>query len=416
MSHLKGVVPAMKLLKLFARLSTRTTVSLILMVQILVLIIASLVTRANNVTLDEGMAILTVVAILLLTFTCFNMLNMQKKALMRFSELSQKLEDGDFNFTEEALDENTRNESKAVYRQLTLAVAKLSNKVLLIIENVKTASIASEGVQTVSEELNSIVNKQTLNTSEVTHAIEEMVYTIVGNAAINAQAAQCSKQSGDAAKNGGEVVLRTIAKIQNISDVVEQSVAMIEQLNKSCDDIGEMVSMISSIASQTNLLALNAAIEAARAGEQGRGFAVVADEVRSLANNTTEATRRIEAVVTTIQNGVVDTAVVMERAHAEVAAGISLADEAGSALEAIVTDTQSVLDMIHEIASAGDETMNTATDKTAYHLDRVSSATGETAVHVDDAAKKMGILKAELSLWEEKAAELPSLIAGFKMG
>jgi len=416
MSHLKGVVPAMKLLKLFARLSTRTTVSLILMVQILVLIIASLVTRANNVTLDEGMAILTVVAILLLTFTCFNMLNMQKKALMRFSELSQKLEDGDFNFTEEALDENTRNESKAVYRQLTLAVAQLSNKVLLIIENVKTASIASEGVQTVSEELNSIVNKQTLNTSEVTHAIEEMVYTIVGNAAINAQAAQCSKQSGDAAKNGGEVVLRTIAKIQNISDVVEQSVAMIEQLNKSCDDIGEMVSMISSIASQTNLLALNAAIEAARAGEQGRGFAVVADEVRSLANNTTEATRRIEAVVTTIQNGVVDTAVVMERAHAEVAAGISLADEAGSALEAIVTDTQSVLDMIHEIASAGDETMNTATDKTAYHLDRVSSATGETAVHVDDAAKKMGILKAELSLWEEKAAELPSLIAGFKMG
>jgi len=406
----------MKLLKLFARLSTRTTVSLILMVQILVLIIASLVTRANNVTLDEGMAILTVVAILLLTFTCFNMLNMQKKALMRFSELSQKLEDGDFNFTEEALDENTRNESKAVYRQLTLAVAQLSNKVLLIIENVKTASIASEGVQTVSEELNSIVNKQTLNTSEVTHAIEEMVYTIVGNAAINAQAAQCSKQSGDAAKNGGEVVLRTIAKIQNISDVVEQSVAMIEQLNKSCDDIGEMVSMISSIASQTNLLALNAAIEAARAGEQGRGFAVVADEVRSLANNTTEATRRIEAVVTTIQNGVVDTAVVMERAHAEVAAGISLADEAGSALEAIVTDTQSVLDMIHEIASAGDETMNTATDKTAYHLDRVSSATGETAVHVDDAAKKMGILKAELSLWEEKAAELPSLIAGFKMG
>jgi len=405
----------MKLLQLFDRLSTRTAASLLLVVQILLLIIASLVTRANSATLEEGMAIIIVVATSLLTFTCFYMLRMHKRALRRFSVLSQKLEDRDFNFTEEELDVDTRNESKVVYRRLMLAVGQLSIKVVRIIENVKTTSIASEGIQTVSEELGSIVNKQAMNSSEVTQAIEEMVYTIVGNAAINSQAAQCSKQSGDAAKNGGEVVIRTIAKIQNISDVVEQSVAMIEELNKSCNDIGEMVSMISSIASQTNLLALNAAIEAARAGEQGRGFAVVADEVRSLANNTSEATRRIEAVVTTIQSGVVETAVVMERAHAEVAAGISLADEAGSALEAIVTDTQSVLDMIHEIASAGDETMNTATDKTAYHLDRVSSVTGETAGHVEDAAKKMSDLKVELRLWEEKATELPSLIADFNM-
>mgnify|MGYP000529987158 CR=1 FL=1 len=410
-------VNAMNVLELIKQFSATATVMLMLGLQSLLLIVVGIMAHGNVVSLVVGITIVIVAAIAFMALTYFFMLMVHNRVIRRFSELSQTLIKGGSivanDEINEALDENTKDEAKKTYRQLKIALAKISEREVRVMESVKSSSIASENIHAASEELSSILDKQTLNTIEVTKAIEDMVYTIVGNAAINAQAAQCSKQSGDTARVGGDVVVRTIAKIQSISDVVEQSVEMIEQLIKSCDDIGEMVSMIGTIASQTNLLALNAAIEAARAGEQGRGFAVVADEVRCLANNTTKATRRIEDVVTTIQTGVVETAGMMKQVNEEVSVGISLADEAGRSLDAIVEETQEVLDMIHEIASAGDESANTATDKTAYHLDRVSNTTKETAGYVEDATRKMADLKAGLNSWKGASDELPSLLADF---
>ncbi len=415
------VVSDMKIPKLKNTLSTSITIKIMLVAQsillILLLILLGMVVHENAITLGVELLIFILVAaaIILIALTSYSLLSAYRRGIERFSILAQTLENGHFPVNIEECNIDTKDEVSKVYYQLHFAIARMGRKVFQVVENVRIAADASGGIHSASEELCLIVDKQTKNTPLVNKAIEEMVYTIVRNATVNAQAAECSKQSGHTAKNGGEVVLQTIAKIKNISDVVEQSIQMIEQLNKSCEDIGSMVTTIGNIASQTNLLALNAAIEAARAGEQGRGFAVVADEVRSLANNTTKATRRIEDVVSTIRSGVDDTAAVMKCAHGEVQAGISLADEAGRSLENIVVETQAVLDMIYDIASAGDETANTATDKTAYHLDRVSTVTGESAIFVDDAAKKLEDLKQRLDCWQETTDVLPSLLKEFSL-
>jgi len=344
------------------------------------------------------------------------LLKIQKRSLARFSDLRASIVTGEFSRSKLESIEGVKDEAILTYYHLEKAVIALQEMMAKVLESVKPAVASADSIHSTGEALSNIVAKQLNNAAEVQKAIEEMVYVIVGNAAVNAQAAECSKQSGYTARNGGEVVERTINKIQCISEVVDNSINMVEKLNQSCTDIEEMVAMIGSIASQTNLLALNAAIEAARAGEHGRGFAVVADEVRSLANNTTHATQKIEGIVETIQRGVIDTASTMKKAHSEVAAGIELADEAGQSLEKIVSETQNVLDMMHDIASASDESAVTATDQTAFHLDRVSTVTGESALFVDDANEKVSDLKTGLASWQETVKALPSVLTELEEG
>ena len=353
-------------------------------------------------------------ACILLSGVC--LLRIQKSSLARFSDLRESTITGAFSRSKLESIEGVKDEAILIHYHLEQTLIAQQEMMAKVLESVKPAVTSADNIHSTSEELSNIVAKQSDNATEVQKAIEEMVYVIVGNAAVNAQAAECSKQSGYTARNGGEVVARTIDKIQCISAVVDNSINMVEKLNQSCTDIEEMVAMIGSIASQTNLLALNAAIEAARAGEHGRGFAVVADEVRSLANNTTNATQRIEGIVETIQRGVLETASTMKKAHSEVAAGIELADEAGQSLEKIVSETQNVLDMMHEIASASDESAVTATDQTAFHLDRVSTVTGESALFVDDASKKVSDLTTGLASWQETIKALPSVLSKLEEG
>jgi len=399
------------------RMSTKTIVMFLVVIQCSLLITFAGYTYENIETIGDALAISmnVVVALLFIVLTATTLLLIQRRGLRRFSELAKMLNNGNFSFVEENSIENTNDEAKLTYRQFSLSISHFVEIVLQVRDGVMKSEAASYKIIEAGEVLSDIVAKQRENNAVVSTSIEDMVYTIVSNAAVNAQAAYCSKQSEETAKAGGDVVLKTISKIQCISDVVDKSVHRIEQLNQSCEDIGDMVAMIGNIASQTNLLALNAAIEAARAGEQGRGFAVVADEVRSLANNTTNATRRIEDVVTTIQNGVVETALVMKQANVEVSAGIALADEAGRSLDAIVIETREVLNMIRDIASSSDESADSSTDKTAYHLDRVSTTANESANYVEEAAEKVSDLKSGIDAWRDVSGTLPSLLAKLKI-
>ena len=396
------------------KLSTTTKTCFLLAGQLALLIVVAGISYTNLDSFWVGEVILLngLVAGSCILLTGVYLLRMQKKSLARFSDLRESIITGEFSACKLESMEGVKDEAILTHYQLESAVIALQEMMEKVLESVKPAVDSADNIHSTSEALSYIVAKQSDNSAEVKTAIEEMVYVIVSNAAVNAQAAECSKQSGYTARNGGEVVTRTIDKIQSISEVVDNSIDMVEKLNQSCTDIEEMVAMIGGIASQTNLLALNAAIEAARAGEHGRGFAVVADEVRSLANNTTNATQRIESIVETIQQGVLETASTMKKAHSEVAAGIELADEAGQSLEKIVSETQNVLDMMHEIASANDESAASATDRTAFHLDRVSTVTGESALFVDDATKKVSDLKTFLTSWQETINALPSALDG----
>jgi methyl-accepting chemotaxis protein len=220
------------------------------------------------------------------------------------------------------------------------------------------------------------------------------------------QTAELAENNGVSALEGGKIVVKTLEKMRHIGEVVEQSSQTIRKLGESSARIGEVVVVIEEIADQTNLLALNAAIEAARAGEQGRGFAVVADEVRKLAERTVRATREIEQTITLIQKETAAAVDAISDGAREVAGGIQLADEAGRALTTIVEGTQQVSSMIGTIAAATEE-QSAATQE-------ISKTLRSMADGVVDTQRSTDALEATLHDLVQMTRTLEDLVSQFK--
>ncbi|HTY38096.1 MAG TPA: methyl-accepting chemotaxis protein, partial [Bacteroidota bacterium] len=200
----------------------------------------------------------------------------------------------------------------------------------------------------------------------------------VQNSRNASQAAETAKKARRAAEQGGIVVRESVDGMQRIAEVVRKSALTVKDLGKSSDQIGEIISVIDDIADQTNLLALNAAIEAARAGEQGRGFAVVADEVRKLAERTTKATKEIAQMIRQIQTDTHGAVSAMDAGTREVESGIELADRAAQSLNEIVGISQTVTDMIMQIAAASEQ-QSSASEEISKNVEAISAVTNETA-------------------------------------
>jgi methyl-accepting chemotaxis protein len=237
---------------------------------------------------------------------------------------------------------------------------------------------ASSEISSSTEEMAAGTQEQTNQASEVASAVEEMAKTIVENSKNAVRTAETAKQAKDTAEQGGKVVEETVAGMNKIAAVVNQSAETVKALGKSSDQIGEIIGVIDDIADQTNLLALNAAIEAARAGEQGRGFAVVADEVRKLAERTTKATKEIATMIKTIQNDTMGAVTSMNDGTKQVDEGIKLAERAGASLKEIVNVSQTVTDMITQIAAASEQQSSTS-EQISKNVEAITSVTGQTA-------------------------------------
>lgn len=237
---------------------------------------------------------------------------------------------------------------------------------------------ASSEISSSTEEMAAGAQEQTSQAGEVASAVEEMTKTIVENSKNASNTAETAKKAKEAAEQGGQVVEETVVGMKRIADVVNKSAETVKALGKSSDQIGEIISVIDDIADQTNLLALNAAIEAARAGEQGRGFAVVADEVRKLAERTTKATKEIAGMIKTIQADTAGAVSSMEEGTKEVDNGIRLADKAGASLNEIVGISQNLTDMVAQIAAASEE-QSSASEQISKNVEAISAVTGETA-------------------------------------
>jgi methyl-accepting chemotaxis protein len=255
-------------------------------------------------------------------------------------------------------------------------------------------AVASAGAQisAATEEMAAGAAEQSGQVNEVASSMEEMAKTIIENAQSAQQTAGMAGDAKKAAEKGGEVMGQTIGGMRRIAEVVNKSGDAVRNLGSSSERIGEIVAVIEDIASQTNLLALNAAIEAARAGEQGRGFAVVADEVRKLAERTARATKEIAGMIKEIQTTTNDAVTSMEEGRGEVDNGIRLAEQAGTALTVIVTESQKVTAMITQIAAASEE-QSKAGELIAKNVDGINGAIQENS----KAAHQMAQTASDLS-------------------
>ena len=214
-------------------------------------------------------------------------------------------------------------------------------------------------------------------------------------------ATESARNAAEVAGEGGYVVQQTIEGMKAISESVKASAATIVELGKRSDEIGEIISVIDDIADQTNLLALNAAIEAARAGEQGRGFAVVADEVRKLAERTTRATAEIASMIKSIQEDTSGAVSSMEEGTIQVESGMAFAVKAGDSLKSIVSVVNVVQDMIEQIATASDE-QSTAAEQISNNVSKIASVTKLSA----QSAEQMATTAEELNRQTEALNEL----------
>ena len=227
-------------------------------------------------------------------------------------------------------------------------------------EGVTQIASAAEELSAVTEQTSAGVNSQKVETDQVATAMHEMTATVQEVARNAEEASEAAVAADLQAREGDKVVNEAIAQIELLATEVGHSTEAMAELKRESDKIGSVLDVIKSVAQQTNLLALNAAIEAARAGEAGRGFAVVADEVRSLAQRTQKSTEEIEELISGLQNGTRQVATIMDNSRELTVSSVELTRRAGTSLENITRTVSAIQSMNEQIAAAAEEQSATA--------------------------------------------------------
>lgn len=275
-------------------------------------------------------------------------------------------------------------------------VGTLAGHLNLVLDNFRTAMLeirdaserlvnASREVASVSRETSSGVERQQSETEQVATAVNEMTATVQEIARNSVQAAQAATQGNEEASKGRRIVAEAIDSMDVLSQQVDRTVEVLQKLKTDSGNIGVVLDVIRSIAEQTNLLALNAAIEAARAGEQGRGFAVVADEVRTLAQRTQQSTREIQEMIQRLQTGVGEVASTMEQGQQQTRAAVEKVSMAGGSLQSITSSVGVITDMSTQIATATEEQSKVA-EEVNRNISNISSVADLTATAAQRAA------------------------------
>jgi methyl-accepting chemotaxis protein len=345
--------------------------------------------------------------------------------LKRVSDLAVQIAAGDLTIKPTATER--KDEVGALTRSFETMVEGLRNIVSQVL-------VTSEGVSSASQQLSSSAQEMNATTQEVSSTVqqiakgsettaqrvqetsrvmEQMNASVTQIATSAQQAAAASVQANDAARKGGGSVQDAVGKMKRIFETVTASAEVVKKLGNRSEQITEIVKVITDIADQTNLLALNAAIEAARAGEAGRGFAVVADEVRKLAEGSARAADQISALIREVQKETAQAVTAMAQGSQEVSEGREVANRAGESLGEIVKLAENVAGMVEQI-SAASEQMSAGTKQVVKSVDDIASTAEEAASATEEASASTEEMTASMEEMTASAQELADMSVGLR--
>jgi twitching motility protein PilJ len=324
-------------------------------------------------------------------------------AILRLLDELADLADGDLTTTATVTEDFTG----AIADSINFTIDQLRVLVSQINDTAVKVSTAAQESQSTALHLAEASEHQAQEIAGASAAVNEMAVTIDQVSSNASESAGVAERSVSIANTGAEVVQNTIHGMDNIREQIQETSKRIKRLGESSQEIGDIVSLINDIADQTNILALNAAIQASMAGDAGRGFAVVADEVQRLAERSSAATKQIEALVKTIQSDTNEAVISMEQTTAEVVRGARLAQDAGTALEEIETVSQELAELIQNISNAARQQSSSA-GHISNTMNVIQEITSQTSSGTTATAESIGNLASMTN-------ELRASVEGFKL-
>jgi len=364
---------------------------------------ASNAAAVNALTLGVMVTGVTVFILILLCWTTASSIGIALASLLKSLK---DIASGDGDLTKR-IQKKSNDELGDVVDSFNLFVEKLHHSIGDVVNSIQPLTSLSADLGALTSETLMITGNQNRATEAVSLVVEEMVSSVQAVSNHASSASEAANEADKAAKDGREIVNKTVASINSLAAEVEHAGEVIRKLEADTENVGTILDVIKGVADQTNLLALNAAIEAARAGEQGRGFAVVADEVRTLASRTQDSTQEIQKVIEELQAAARSAVDVMGQSKQRAKTSVEQAAQTGESLTAITERVEAINQMNMQIANAAEEQ-----ERAAYSIKENVIGIKETSETAMQSIQKVEIASASLV---DISSNLESITGDFKV-